>query len=289
MARIGFLPYTPNSKIRCPKCGKAKRASRFQNLDTLEIYPHEFSVCDRVQSCGWNNPPGKDSLGSDIKIVIPPKKPTDFLNIKELQLRMSNNGNNHFFKWVEGLLGMDALEHLKEMYGIATSLRHPGFVSFPQIDPLGRLRRIKEMRYSPITGKRSKANGSQRWAFELAENPNLTLEQIYFGSHLLKDNDKDIKIVESEKTALICYHFMPQYVWLATGSLTMLSDSRCSHIRGRNVELIPDLGEYDNWKKRAAYIKGMASLKVSNYLEVNANKYNINIGEDLADVLIKTK
>ena len=284
---VSFLPYSPNSKVRCPQCGKPKRLTLFTNLNTGETYPPEFGICDRIQSCGYSNWPKINSKLNKVMLKPSLNKPIDYLDMVEVENRISNNAKNYFFEFMENLIGKNDLEKLKQQYKIGTSLVHPGFVTFPQIDKEGRLRQIQEVLYNPKTGKRNKKKGSQRWGFEKWQYPNLNLEMTYFGSHLIRDSKKPIAIVEAAKTAIIASHFIPNYIWLATISLGMLSNERCKPYQGRNLILFPDLGAEDIWKKKANYIKGMNSIKVSDYLNKNAKKYNLNNGDDLADLILK--
>jgi len=286
---VNFLPYSPSSKVRCPQCGKPKRLTLFTNLNTGEIYPPEFGVCDRIQACGYNKRPGKSSQLKPVKFIQEPPTPVSYLDIIEVEKRMINNAKNHFFEYLKDLIGKDGLAQVKEQYKLGTSLVHPGFVSFPQIDTQGRLRQIQEVLYDSKTGKRIKKNGSQRWGFEKWQYPDLNLQMSYFGSHLIRGNDKPIAIVEAAKTAIIASHFIPSYNWVASISLGMLGNERCKPYQGRNLILFPDLGAETIWQRKANYIKGMKSIKVSDYLHKNAKKHNLNIGDDLADLILKNK
>jgi len=41
--------------------------------------------------------------------------------------------------------------------------------------------------------------------------------QCLFGEHLLQDKvNANVALVESEKTAVICFRLLPEYIWLAT-------------------------------------------------------------------------
>lgn len=284
---VGFLPYSPNSKVRCPQCGKPKSLTLFRDLETGEVYPPEFGVCDRVQKCGYNRWPGNHSQQELVKYIPEPPKPADYLDMAEVQKRMDNKAKNHFFDWLGGLIGREGLEKAKDLYKLGTSLVHPGYVSFPQIDAQGRLCQIQEVLYDGITGKRNKRNGSQRWAFEKWQYPELNIKQCYGGLHLIKDNSKPIALVESFKSAVICSHYIPSYNWLSTTSLGMLNNERSKPLRGRDLVLFPDLGAGKNWQYKAKYIKGMKSIRVSDYLDKNANKFDMNIGDDIADLIIK--
>ena len=58
---------------------------------------------------------------------------------------------------------------------------------------------------------------------------------------------------------------MPDYLWLATGSLNEFKASKLNVLKGRMVVAFPDLGAYDYWLKKAQTID--FPIDVSNYLE----------------------
>lgn len=116
-----------------------------------------------------------------------------------------------------------------------------------------------------------------------------------FGGHLLNESpDKTIALVEAPKTAIIASAFFPQFLWLATGALSYLTEERCTALKGRKVILFPDLSrETDNkktayqlWSEKAASFAHIADFKVSGYLENIANEEQRNKGLDLADWLM---
>ncbi len=67
--------------------------------------------------------------------------------------------------------------------------------------------------------------------------------QCLFGLHLLKDADPDkpIAIVESEKSALIMSMVMPEYLWMACGSLNNFNEKFLEPLRGRMIFGFPDV------------------------------------------------
>lgn len=76
----------------------------------------------------------------------------------------------------------------------------------------------------------------------------------YFGEHLLKlHKDAIVKVVESEKTALIRSAFddMDNVLWLATGGMQNLNEDMLLRLleKDRTVELYPDYDGYPNWEK----------------------------------------
>ena len=73
------------------------------------------------------------------------------------------------------------------------------------------------------------------------------LQQYMSGEHLLNTSaTAPVMLVESEKTAVIMSHFIPDYIWLATGGKNGCFNSEAIQVlRGRDVTLVPDLGAAD--------------------------------------------
>ena len=74
---------------------------------------------------------------------------------------------------------------------------------------------------------------------------------------------------------------MPDFLWMATGSLNEFKPSKLNILKGRRVVAFPDLGAYDYWLKKAQSFD--FPIKVSNYLEKNANNKQKLEGLDIAD------
>jgi hypothetical protein len=55
------------------------------------------------------------------------------------------------------------------------------------------------------------------WAHSELKLHDFRLKQCLFGEHLLKNSSSPVMLVESEKTAVVMSHFIPDYIWLATG------------------------------------------------------------------------
>lgn len=94
---------------------------------------------------------------------------------------------------------------------------------------------------------------------------------------------KPIAIVESAKTAVIATAYLPQYIWMAVGSLSYLNSKRLYALKGRNITLFPDRGGYEKWNEKAMEISCFANVTVSDLLE---RKEAVQ-GSDLADYLLK--
>ena len=117
----------------------------------------------------------------------------------------------------------------------------------------------KIMKYNPTTGKRIKdpdAKFKINWVHSLLKkngtlDESWQLTQCLFGEHLLPQHpDKPIALIESEKTAIICSGLMPQYLWLATGGKSQLSQEKLSVLAGRKTIAFPDIDGYEEWKKK---------------------------------------
>jgi len=108
-----------------------------------------------------------------------------------------------------------------------------------------------------------------------------------FGEHLLTDKTKPVAIVESEKTAVIASVYLPQFIWVAVGSLTNLNAEKSSVLKGRTVTLFPDLNGFERWSSRAKELSHLAKFTVSDLLECKATEAEKKQGLDLADYLIR--
>jgi hypothetical protein len=67
-----------------------------------------------------------------------------------------------------------------------------------------------------------------------------------FGEHLIYDKikgKKTIILVESEKTAIVGYILMPEYIWVAYGGSNGLTDDKIKPLIGHTVVIIPDMSE----------------------------------------------
>ncbi len=96
-----------------------------------------------------------------------------------------------------------------------------------------------------------------------------------------------IAIIESEKTTIITSVYLPQFIWLACGSLTNLTIEKCKVLIGYNVVLFPDLNGYDKWCIKAKELSAITSITVSDLLERKAGNTEKLHGLDLADYLLR--
>jgi hypothetical protein len=81
--------------------------------------------------------------------------------------------------------------------------------------------------------------------------------------------------------------YLPQFIWVAVGSLTNLNADKCSILKGRMITLFPDLNGFDKWSSKARELSQIARFTVSDLLERKATKTDRKQGFDIADYLIK--
>lgn len=90
------------------------------------------------------------------------------------------------------------------------------------------------------------------------------MKQCLFGEHLLSDNPiKPVAIVESEKSVLVATHYMPEFIWLATGGMHgCFKPDVISILKGRPVMLCPDLGAKEVWQTKMPLLTSVCSKVV---------------------------
>lgn len=196
--------------------------------------------------------------------------------------------HNNLIKYLHRVLGAKNALKVISKYYLGTSKHWQGATVFWQVDEAGSIRNGKIILYDSETGKRVKASAETgiakdclTWLHSVTEMPEIKHKQCFFGEHLLKGNRMPVAIVESEKTAMIASVYLPQYIWLASGSIEGFSNEKCEVLKGRNVILYPDLKAYDYWAERAEYY----GFTVNSFFEENATEIQKNKELDLADIL----
>jgi hypothetical protein len=290
-----------NTRYHCPSCQQKDKTFSLY-IDTGTGKPISLTVgrCNRESSCGYHYTPKQYFQDNNIPFDTPqPKsfkprptkpqpKPISFIPVDKFKASLKTVKENHFVTFLINLFGVEVASQLVSRYFIATSKHWDGATVFWQIDTQGKVRTGKIMLYSPTTGKRVKnLELPVYWVHKALKQPEFELKQCLFGEHLLIDKTKPVAIVESEKTAVIASVYLPQFVWVAVGSLTNLNAEKCSVLKGRIVTLFPDLNGFDKWSKKAKELSHLAGVTVSDLLERKATEAERKQGLDLADYLTK--
>jgi len=317
-----------SKKFKCPQCGQ-KRFVRVIDTETMDYLPDHVGRCDRESSCGyeykwseWLKEQGdKSQPFIEVKPVEAPK-PVDFLPFEYLQQTVRLYERNYLFLFFCSLFKKEVALSVFKQYLIGTSNYWKGATLYWQVDEEERLRQCKIMLYNPETGKRVKEGAgvkrfdrksktyipetalddcSKIYGKYLSEATKaMNLEQCFFGQHLLTEYpDKEVCIVESEKTALICSVYLPNYIWLATGGASGCKWREYNVykvLKGRSVTFFPDYGFfnkktektcYQEWCERVERIKDVipGKIRVSNLIETRLANLERK-DQDLADLLI---
>ena len=215
------------------------------------------------------------------------QKPISLISFDILEKTLKAYNQNHFAQFLIKRLGNKIAEDVAGLYYLGTSKHWKGATIFWQIDIEGRIRSGKVMLYDPETGKRIKEPFPHiNWIHKVLKYKDYNLNQCLFGEHLLSIYpQKQIAIVESEKTAMLCAGHLPEINWLASGNLNNLSAKRLQSLKGRKVTLYPDAGAFKIWKDKAEQLKDIASFTVSDLIETRATPEQLKEGYDMADYL----
>ena len=223
--------------------------------------------------------------------IAPIKKPMFTIPIEQLDATLTNYHNNNFALILLKLFGESEAVKLLTRYEIGTSKKWHGANIFWQIDANGIVRTGKIMLYNTETNKRVKQPFDHiSWVHKDILTDTHELKQCFFGEHLINQyKSKPIAIVESEKSAIICSYFLPEYNWLSAGNINGLSIDKFNVLQGRKVILFPDLNKgFEIWQQKLIEFKHIAEVSISDYLKRIATPEQNANGLDLADYLIET-
>jgi hypothetical protein len=289
-------PYKgPGTRYTCPACNKHKTFTRYIDAQTGKHLNNNVGCCDRAVKCGHHYKPKQyfednPGTGKTYQPVFNKQKvePVSYLDMQLLTGSLQNYNQNNFILFLKNVFGAQLTQQLAGRYMVGTSNHWPGATVFWQVDTRGNIRTGKIMLYSPDTGKRVKQPYNHiAWAHTALNKPTFNLKQCFFGEHLLKHETKPVAIVESEKTAIIASAYLPEYTWLATGSLSNLTEEKCRALKGRRVMLYPDLNAFDKWKQKAKELEHLARFGVLDWLQQHATETDKQNGLDLADYLLR--
>lgn len=283
-------------KADCPSCGHKRTFRLYIDRHTGVHLPEHVGVCDRENNCAYSYTAAqwlKDggSVENTERVHIPPPAPrkTDWRCPEEFVAHTHQGIRNNFLLWLTRTIGPTNVEREYRVGTFPKGKNYPqyeGAMVFWQIGSDGKERSGKVIQYDLKTGKRVKELKAM-WMHTVLTKQSmdeLGCAQVYFGTHLLKERPYDpVALVESEKTAMICSWFYPQYVWLATGGANMINAEKSQVLAGRDVTLFPDSGMYQAWLKASEPIDILAkSCHVSDIIEC-IGAYE---GDDIADLLV---
>ena len=297
-----------NTKQTCPQCGRKRCFVRYVDEEGKIEFPDYVGRCDHEDSCGYHYTP-KDffSDNPDLKpdnfeddawrygkanklVTIKPEPGVpSFVSTDIMQKTLSHYDINPLYQFLCRTIGKDAANRQFERYKVGTSKKWGGSTVFWQIDKDGNVRSGKLMGYNPKDGHRIKEPIPQVcWVHTELKLPDFHLKQCLFGEHLLATSSATVMLVEGEKTCLIASHFMPDYLWLATGGKDgCFNEETMQVLHGRDVILMPDLGATEKWTKKSIFLTPICkSMTVSTVLEQMATDEQRKAGLDISDFLL---
>ncbi len=307
--RYTLEPYKGmKSRYTCPGCGKHKTFTRYIDTETGNHISEDVGKCNREVNCSYHYKP-KQYFEAHRPLVqnttkyhnfihykkeVKPletlkEKPVSFIQAELFKQSLKQYNENNFVQFLTTYFGSEITSKLISRYFIGTSKHWNGATVFWQIDMKGKIRTGKIMLYNTGTGKRIKEPYNHiNWVHSALKLPEFHLQQCFFGEHLLQaEPGKPVAVVESEKTAITASIYLPQFVWLAVGSLTNLTAERCKVLQGKKVVLFPDLKAFDKWKSKAKELSHIAHFTISDLLEKKAPEADKQAGYDIADYLLK--
>ena len=298
------------NRYACPSCGKHEEFTRYIDTEGIIQFADHVGKCNRVNKCGYHYTPAMyfeehpelkekitytSNLSLTVKNIKQPmekQKVPSFIDNAIMQRTFQNYSQNNLFLYLSTHFGEQSAMRLMKTYNVGSARKWGNSTVFWQVDISGRVHTGKIMQYDAETGKRIKEPYARvSWVHTELNLPDFTLDQCFFGEHLLSDRRKPVAIVESEKTALITSFYIPEYIWLATGGKNgCFNKQHFDVLQGRNVVLFPDLGATEEWKEKCARMrKKNIHVEVSDYLERNATEEERIGGYDIADYLIKVQ
>jgi hypothetical protein len=288
------------SRHQCPECGQKGTFALFIDAKTGESINPKVGQCEREYYCGYQYTPKQYFQDQDISNANSDKvkhvKPVASQSIKEvipsfidpnlLTNSLKGYESNKFIQYLSNQLNADVINDLIAKYYIGCSSQWPGSTIFYQIDINNKIRTGKIVHCDTITGKENKEH---YWVHSLLNQDSFILQQCFFGEHLLlQDKTKPVAIVVKEKTAIIASVYLPQFIWIAAGSLDNLTAQMCEVLRDRTVVLYPDLNkEFEAWSAKAKELSHITNFTVFKQLENIATEVVKENGLDLADYLLR--
>ncbi len=302
--RFHLQKYRHGSKITCPNCGKSRCFVRYIDEDGKIHFPDNVGKCDHENSCGYHYAPKEYFKDNPEKLVmydysnessrIVRQKQTiklapSYIFDSYVEKSLSHYSINPLYIYFCRVFGEEESIRLFRLYGIGTSVKWGGSTVFWQRDINGSVRTGKIMCYDSETGHRIKEPQAYvSWAHSEMKLKDFHLKQCLFGEHLLAGSTSPVMLVESEKTAMVMSHFIPDYTWLATGGKNGCFNSDAMLVlKDRDVTLIPDLGATELWKEKSALLFGICrTVTVSDMLERISDDEHRSQGLDIADFFL---
>lgn len=300
--RVVFEKYKSlSSKGTCPQCGSKHKFTYFVDAVTGERFGDEYGRCDRVNSCGYYKSPIGDVL-KEKSIFVPSSKvkvdyqEVDYINTIDPShvLRSMSNGMDCLTYFLLNNFNNTSVKEVLKRYNVGSVDKWNGKATvFWQIDSEYSVRTGKIMMYNPADGKRiKKPIPLIAWVHtpintnDFGEICDYSLQQCFFGEHLINTGADEFYVVESEKTAILGAIYKPNSQWLATGSLQNINLTRLEPFESKKLIFFPDKGKgFMDWTKKLEEFKDRFNIEISDFLE---KQDGVSEGDDIGDWIIES-
>lgn len=286
----------------CPQCGKLNSFVRYVDVTDGSYIGDDIGRCNRESKCGYHNPPNTKNIDTDKSLMVSATEADqkyiepdiyNYLNSSYL-IKYNKTFKNNFIEFLLNNFDTNKVVRILDRYHIGGGYHWRGSTIFWQIDQNLKVRTGKVMLYNKDTCKRVKEPYNHiSWVHTpkykdegLGYNVDFNLRQCFFGEHLLTtmSNIKEINVVEAEKTAIICSIERPEKVFVATGGLQNISESRLLPFKDYKMVFHPDKGKaHTIWETKLQPFRELFDIEVSTFLN---KQESVEEGDDLADYII---
>lgn len=303
MTNFRFKLDKSSRKFICPQCGKREFVKYTDSEGNYQS--DEFGRCDREVNCGYFQYPANDETRTFETCIIPARKPQIFFPKDVFERTLKASRNSTFFANLKALgIPEETIIKTFEDYKIGGLIKgkYSGGVTFPYIDKFARIHSVQVKAFNEenktadqtwlhsIMYHHYKPSGNiPQWITDYYQNEKKT--NCLFGEHLLDQyNSKDIIIAESPKNAILGSFYLPEYLWLASGTLRTLSVEKLRKLKGRKILLIPDTSKENVAFAEWEYIMHEATetglnVRMFTFLEENTTEEQKATGYDIADYI----
>lgn len=271
------LEQSPNKKGDCPNC---KKQNCFRHYNLL---PKEYGICDHINKCDYHKKPSNENeeikkelykmVNNTANKLAPIQTKKTVVPTPE-QLNVLSNYSSSFHKFCVDFLKITR-EHLLR-WNVGTNAQ--GNTVFILQDITGKHLNIKFIEY--VTANNNCKRNKNKNPYYLKAKETEQYKKCLFGEHLINKTNITC-IVESEKTAVICAFFYPQYNWIATGGNNGVKVETLTILKGLEVYYLADNDKAGNDNSILTKLQnsGIEFKKV--FFETAKDS------EDLADIIIR--
>lgn len=296
--KISLRPHKDGGKIICPSCGRKSFVPYIYN-DTGDIIDSICGRCDHEQSCGYHLTPAEFFKNyPDVKPTAkheayskPQPSIINFCTLDEWETRQTADEAIQC-DFAQGLLKFieaDKVAQALNRYRVQ-SIGFNRNTAFPCISIDGNVTAVMCLGYGTNLHRNEVCyhyygNKDRKVQLDALYPNKYTYNPCYFGEHLLSENtEKNIGLVESQKSAVICSIVFPQMTWIATCGCSNFNVTKSHTLKDRRIFVYSDKGSSDKWGKVIEMMKRHGYNVHLRPIMEGLQNYGAN--SDIADVIL---